>query len=136
VPKKYKYHVVLESHIGTASAFDSIDIELDHQFSGTDAKSIEKSKNHFFTTCGIINVIPNGVTGDFTYNVVYQTKEFGVWITKSTIYTQDHKHTSKTVRADFKEFIRFLFPSNSAVAPINWSSELTKILLFIEIPEE
>ena len=133
--KKYKFHVVLESHTGTASSIKTIDIELDHPYSGTDAISLEKSNDHFMTTCGVINVIPDGVTGDFTYLVHFKTEQVGCEPEQSSIVaTLNHKITAKTFDSDVITIAKMIFDIDEG--DVETEIPTTTILSFQEIPEE
>jgi len=124
MPKQYEYNVVLTEEYSRNPFIKRVTLILDHEITSEDQANLEKeySSRGIIGTSYIVTFYKlQKEFGDFTYNVVYQTKEFGAWVTSSSIYTQDHKHTSKSAKADFKEFVRFLYPSNSAVAPINWS---------------
>lgn len=139
MPKQYKYFVSICSG-STHNDHARLIVTLDHPINETDLQEIEKSsytkiflsrESYVITNYKLLKVI-----GDFTYNVVYQKLEFGQWITHSQIYIQDHKLTSTSIKSDYRKFIAFLYPSNGAIAPKEWSNDFTRIILFQEIPDE
>ena len=133
--KKYKYHVVLEANCGNATSNIDRNIEQDHPFSGADAESLEKTESNFFWTYRVVNVIPNGVTGDFTYLVHYKTEQVGCEPEQSSIMvTLDHKITTKSFSKDAIKIAKMIFDIDED--DIETEIPTTTILSFQEIPEE
>ena len=136
--KEYKYFVWVSLN-GQYNLSKRLTIKINHPIDDSDFEAIEKqhSTSGFFgLTATVSNYKLMKVTGDFTYTVIYQKMEFGKWVTYSQIITQNHKLTSATIKSDYREFIKFLYPCDSAIAPKEWSYEYTRILLFQEIPDD
>jgi len=138
MPKKYEFFFTFSTQSFNHSGISSEFFTLGHkELTAQDLFDVScKFREEHGCSANVISFVLNKVTGDFTYNVIYQKKEFGQWITYSQFYIQDHKYISSTAKSDFREFIRFLYPSNSVIAPKEWDSENTKVLSFQEVPEE